>query len=140
MTALNSGSFYRDTIAAIATAPGRGGIGVIRLSGDQAKTIAQALTHRRTLTPRYAHYTSFHDDHRVIDDGIAIFFPGPHSFTGEDVVELQGHGGPVVLAALLERCLEAGARQANPGEFTQRAFLNDRMDLLQAEAVADLIS
>ena len=140
MTALNSGSFYRDTIAAIATAPGRGGIGVIRLSGDQAKTIALALTHRRTLTPRYAHYTSFHDDHRVIDDGIAIFFPGPHSFTGEDVVELQGHGGPVILQLLLRRCFDLGARQARAGEFSERAFLNDKLDLVQAEAIADLIN
>jgi len=140
MTALNSGSFYQDTIAAIATAPGRGGIGVIRLSGDQAKTIALALTHRRTLTPRYAHYTSFHDDHRVIDDGIAIFFPGPHSFTGEDVVELQGHGGPVILQLLLRRCFDLGARQARAGEFSERAFLNDKLDLVQAEAIADLIN
>jgi len=140
MTALNSGSFYQDTIAAIATAPGRGGIGVIRLSGDQAKTIAQALTHRRTLTPRYAHYTSFHDDHRVIDDGIAIFFPGPHSFTGEDVVEIQGHGGPVILQLLLRRCFDLGARQARAGEFSERAFLNDKLDLVQAEAIADLIN
>jgi tRNA modification GTPase len=140
MTALNSGSFYQDTIAAIATAPGRGGIGVIRLSGDDAQTIALALTHRRTLTPRYAHYTSFHDDHRVIDDGIAIFFPGPHSFTGEDVVELQGHGGPVILQLLLRRCFDLGARQARAGEFSERAFLNDKLDLVQAEAIADLIN
>ena len=140
MTALNSGSFYQDTIAAIATAPGRGGIGVIRLSGNDAKTIALALTHRRKLTPRYAHYTSFHDDHRVIDDGIAIFFPGPQSFTGEDVVELQGHGGPVILQLLLRRCFDLGARQARAGEFSERAFLNDKLDLVQAEAIADLIN
>ena len=91
--------------------------------------------------PRYAHFGRLRDGAGdTLDEGLVIYFPGPHSFTGEDVVELQGHGGPVVLAALLERCLEIGARQANPGEFSQRAFLNDRMDLLQAEAVADLIS
>ena len=130
-----------DTIAAIATAPGLGGIGVIRLSGPEALAVGLKLSGRRTLTPRYAHYARLHDGAgETLDEGLVIYFPGPHSFTGEDVVELQGHGGPVVLAALLERCLEIGARQANPGEFTQRAFLNDRMDLLQAEAVADLIS
>jgi tRNA modification GTPase len=130
-----------DTIAAIATAPGLGGIGVIRLSGPEALRIGLKLSGRRTLTPRYAHYARLRDGAgETLDEGLVMYFPGPHSFTGEDVVELQGHGGPVVLAALLERCLELGARQANPGEFTQRAFLNDRMDLLQAEAVADLIS
>ena len=130
-----------DTIAAIATAPGLGGIGVIRLSGPEALAVGRILSGRRTLTPRYAHYARLRDAAgETLDEGLVIYFPGPHSFTGEDVVELQGHGGPVVLAALLERCLEAGARQADPGEFTQRAFLNDRMDLLQAEAVADLIS
>ena len=130
-----------DTIAAIATAPGLGGIGVIRLSGPEALAAGLKLTGRRSLTPRYAHYARLRDGAgETLDEGLVVYFPGPHSFTGEDVVELQGHGGPVVLAALLERCLELGARQANPGEFTQRAFLNDRMDLLQAEAVADLIS
>lgn len=130
-----------DTIAAIATAPGLGGIGVIRLSGPEALAAGLKLSGRRSLTPRYAHYACLCDGAgETLDEGLVIYFPGPHSFTGEDVVELQGHGGPVVLAALLERCLELGARQANPGEFTQRAFLNDRMDLLQAEAVADLIS
>ena len=130
-----------DTIAAIATAPGLGGIGVIRLSGPEALTVGRTLSGRRSLTPRYAHYARLRDGAgETLDEGLVIYFPGPHSFTGEDVVELQGHGGPVVLSALLERCLELGARQAHPGEFTQRAFLNDRMDLLQAEAVADLIS
>lgn len=130
-----------DTIAAIATAPGLGGIGVIRLSGPDALAIGLKLSGRGSLTPRYAHYGRLRDGvGDTLDEGLVIYFPGPHSFTGEDVVELQGHGGPVVLAALLERCLEIGARQANPGEFSQRAFLNDRMDLLQAEAVADLIS
>ena len=130
-----------DTIAAIATAPGHGGIGVIRLSGPDALAIGLKLSGRGSLMPRYAHYGRLRDGAGdTLDEGLVIYFPGPHSFTGEDVVELQGHGGPVVLAALLERCLEIGARQANPGEFSQRAFLNDRMDLLQAEAVADLIS
>ena len=130
-----------DTIAAIATAPGLGGIGVIRLSGPDALAIGLKLSGRGSLMPRYAHYGRLRDGAGdTLDEGLVIYFPGPHSFTGEDVVELQGHGGPVVLAALLERCLEIGARQANPGEFSQRAFLNDRMDLLQAEAVADLIS
>ncbi|MGB0406222.1 MAG: tRNA uridine-5-carboxymethylaminomethyl(34) synthesis GTPase MnmE [Pseudomonadales bacterium] len=130
-----------DTIAAIATAPGLGGIGVIRLTGPDALAIGLKLSGRGSLTPRYAHYGRLRDGvGDTLDEGLVIYFPGPHSFTGEDVVELQGHGGPVVLAALLERCLEIGARQANPGEFSQRAFLNDRMDLLQAEAVADLIS
>jgi len=130
-----------DTIAAIATAPGLGGIGVIRLSGPDALAIGLKLSGRGSLMPRYAHYVRLRDGAGdTLDEGLVIYFPGPHSFTGEDVVELQGHGGPVVLAALLERCLDIGARQANPGEFSQRAFLNDRMDLLQAEAVADLIS
>ena len=130
-----------DTIAAIATAPGHGGIGVIRLSGPDALAIGLKLSGRGSLMPRYAHYGRLRDGAGdTLDEGLVIYFPGPNSFTGEDVVELQGHGGPVVLAALLERCLEIGARQANPGEFSQRAFLNDRMDLLQAEAVADLIS
>ena len=130
-----------DTIAAIATAPGLGGIGVVRLSGPDALAIGLKLSGRASLMPRYAHYGRLRDGAGdTLDEGLVIYFPGPHSFTGEDVVELQGHGGPVVLAALLERCLEIGARQANPGEFSQRAFLNDRMDLLQAEAVADLIS
>jgi tRNA modification GTPase len=130
-----------DTIAAIATAPGLGGIGVIRLSGPDALAIGLKLSGRGSLMPRYAHYGRLRDGAGdTLDEGLVIYFPGPHSFTGEDVVELQGHGGPVVLAALLERCLDIGARQANPGEFSQRAFLNDRMDLLQAEAVADLIS
>ena len=130
-----------DTITAIATAPGLGGIGVIRLSGPDALAIGLKLSGRGSLRPRYAHYGRLRDGAGdTLDEGLVIYFPGPHSFTGEDVVELQGHGGPVVLAALLERCLDIGARQANPGEFSQRAFLNDRMDLLQAEAVADLIS
>lgn len=128
-----------ETIAAQATAPGRGGVGIIRVSGSAAGTIAEALLGRRPR-PRYAEYQAFVDaDGSPIDDGIALFFPGPNSFTGEDVLELQGHGGPMVMDLLLARVLSLGARLARPGEFTQRAFLNDKMDLAQAEAVADLI-
>ena len=130
---------HRDVIAAIATAPGRGGIGVVRVSGNALQTYAAPLI-PRTLTPRYAAYTPFLDAAgQAIDEGLALFFPAPHSYTGEDVLELHGHGGPVVLQQLLQRCLELGARRARPGEFTERAFLNGRMDLAQAEGVADLI-
>ena len=128
-----------DTIAAIATAPGRGGVGIIRVSGPDAADIALAVT-GQTLSPRYAHYLPFIDAQaREIDQGIALYFPGPHSFTGEDVLELQGHGGPVVLGLLLEAVKHHGARMARPGEFSERAFLNDKLDLAQAEAIADLI-
>lgn len=128
-----------DTIAAVATAPGRGGIGVVRVSGVRARAIAITLSGKEP-TPRHAHYGPFHaDDGEVIDEGLLLFFPGPHSFTGEDVLELQGHGGPVVLDMLLQRCVELGARLARPGEFSERAFLNDKLDLAQAEAIADLI-
>jgi len=129
----------RDTIAAVATAPGRGGVGIVRVSGPLALSIAEALG-GRTPRPRHAHYGPWRDaDGLVLDEGILLFFPGPHSFTGEDVLELQGHGGPVVLDLLLDRCLALGARQARPGEFSERAFLNDKLDLAQAEAIADLI-
>ncbi|WP_041521947.1 tRNA uridine-5-carboxymethylaminomethyl(34) synthesis GTPase MnmE [Gilvimarinus agarilyticus] len=128
-----------DTIAAIATAPGRGGVGIVRVSGPRAADIAQALT-GQTLTPRYAHYLPFVNAEGLeVDQGIALYFPGPHSFTGEDVFELQGHGGPVVLGLLLEAVKHHGARLARPGEFSERAFLNDKLDLAQAEAIADLI-
>ena len=128
-----------DNIAAIATAPGRGGIGVVRISGHGLQQIAAVLT-GRTLTARLATYTHFLDTDGIpLDEGIALFFPAPHSYTGEEVLELQGHGGPAVLQSVLQRCLELGARLAQPGEFTQRAFLNDKMDLAQAESVADLI-
>ncbi len=128
-----------DTIAAVATAPGRGGIGVIRVSGSGLAAFAQALT-GRIPEPRMAGFGRFRDGAGgVIDEGIALFFPAPASFTGEDVLELQGHGGPVVLQLLLARCLELGARLAEPGEFSRRAFLNGKIDLAQAEAVADLI-
>ncbi|GAB1262916.1 tRNA uridine-5-carboxymethylaminomethyl(34) synthesis GTPase MnmE [Aurantivibrio plasticivorans] len=129
-----------DTIAAIATASGRGGIGIVRLSGPKARAIGEMIC-QQTLTPRHAHHTPFHStDSQIIDEGIAIYFVGPHSFTGEDSVELQGHGGPVILDMLMDCCLQHGARLAAPGEFSQRAFLNDKLDLAQAEAIADLIN
>lgn len=128
-----------DTIAAVATAPGRGGIGVIRVSGCDLTAFAQALT-GKIPEPRIAGFGRFRDANgAVIDEGITLYFPAPQSFTGEDVIELQGHGGPVVMQLLLARCLELGARLAEPGEFSRRAFLNGKMDLAQAEAVADLI-
>lgn len=128
-----------DTIAAIATAPGRGGIGVVRLSGADLKPYASGLL-GRIPSPRQATHTRFlGGTGEAIDDGIALYFPAPHSYTGEDVLELQGHGGPVVMQLLLGRCLELGARLAEPGEFTRRAFLNDKLDLAQAEAVIDII-
>ncbi len=129
-----------DTIAAIATASGRGGIGVVRISGNDLRSMFQSLTGKNSLAPRFATYSNFLDDkHEIIDQGIALYFPAPHSFTGEDVIELQGHGGTVVLRLLLQRCLDLGARLAEPGEFTRRAYLNDKIDLTQAESVADLI-
>lgn len=129
----------RETIAAIATAQGRGGVGIVRVSGPLASKAAEAII-GRTLKPRFAHYGPFVDDAgQVLDEGIALYFPGPNSFTGEDVLELQGHGGPIVLDMLLQRCLQLGSRLARPGEFSERAFLNDKLDLAQAEAIADLI-
>jgi len=128
-----------DTICAIATAPGRGGVGIVRVSGPKALNIATQCLHI-TPKPRYAHLSDFYDQHNtVIDQGIALFFPNPHSFTGEDVFEFQGHGGPVILDTIVEQCLLLGARLARPGEFSERAFLNDKLDLVQAEAIADLI-
>lgn len=129
----------KGTIAAIATAPGRGGVGVIRISGSNLLPFAFALT-AKTPRPRYAALADFKAaDGSTIDTGLLLYFPNPHSFTGEDVLELQGHGGPVVMQMLLARCLDLGARLAEPGEFSRRAFLNGKMDLAQAEAVADLI-
>ena len=129
----------QDTIAAVATATGRGGVGIIRVSGPRARAMAITLGGREPK-PRYAHYGPlFADSGVVLDEGLLLFFPGPHSFTGEDVLELQGHGGPVVLDMLLRRCLQLGARMARPGEFSERAFLNNKLDLAQAEAIADLI-
>lgn len=129
----------KGTIAAIATAPGRGGVGVIRISGSNLLPFAFALT-GKTPRPRYATLADFQAaDGSAIDTGLLLYFPNPQSFTGEDVIELQGHGGPVVMQMLLARCLDLGARLAEPGEFSRRAFLNGKMDLAQAEAVADLI-
>ena len=128
-----------STIAAVATPPGRGGIGVVRVSGRDAPSIAKAIA-AKLPEPRMATLAQFRAaDGAVIDEGLVLFFPAPHSYTGEDVVELQAHGGPLVMAQLLRRCVELGARIADPGEFTRRAFLNDRIDLAQAESVADLI-
>jgi len=132
-----------DTIAAIATPPGKGGVGIVRISGPLARSIGETIT-RKTLKPRYAHYGAFfltaaRYSSEVLDSGIALYFVAPHSFTGEDIVELQGHGGQVVLDLLLREILALGARLARPGEFSERAFLNDKIDLAQAEAIADLI-
>ena len=131
-----------DTIAAIATPPGRGGVGIIRVSGPHAAVIAQQITQRQ-LAPRHAGYGAFYEHQsgvaEILDRGIALYFPGPNSFTGEDVLELQGHGGPIILDCLLREVIRLGARLARPGEFSERAFLNDKLDLAQAEAIADLI-
>ena len=144
---------HHDPIVAIATAPGRGAVGIVRVSGQGLGALTEALC-GRALRPREATYLPFRDaDGQAIDQGLALYFPAPHSYTGEDVLELQAHGGPVVLQMLLARCLEAaahihpataqptlpGLRVAQPGEFTERAFLNDKIDLAQAEAIADLI-
>lgn len=136
-------------IAAIATAPGRGGVGIVRISGKDLTLLIEALFGKPEqsgirLQPRHAHFLPFRDSHgNTIDKGVVLYFKAPQSYTGEDVLELQGHGGPIVLQMLLERCLEAGRaidlRLAEPGEFTRRAFMNDKLDLAQAEAVADLI-
>ena len=128
-----------DTIAAIATPPGNGGVGIIRISGPKVSAITGQLI-RKSLQPRLATYSAFFDaDGTIIDSGISLYFPAPASYTGEDILELQGHGGSVVLDMLLRRALSLGARLARPGEFTERAFLNNKLDLAQAEAVADLI-
>lgn len=128
-----------DTIAAIATPSGRGGVGIVRVSGPKAYAVGQALC-QKELQPRYAHYGPFFSKSKtVIDEGIALYFPNPHSFTGEDVVEFQGHGGPVILDMLMREITAQGVRMARPGEFSERAFMNDKLDLTQAEAIADLI-
>ena len=144
---------HQDPIVAIATAPGRGAVGIVRISGRRLGALIEVLC-GRSLKPREATYLPFLDrDGLAIDHGLALYFPSPNSFTGEDVLELQAHGGPVVLQLLLARCLEAatavsvarpapclaGLRVALPGEFSERAFLNDKIDLTQAEAIADLI-
>lgn len=131
---------HHDTIAAIATAAGAGGVGVVRISGPHAHMIAETIC-TKSLIPRHAHYARFHDERgETLDDGIALYFKAPASYTGEDVVELQAHGSPAVLRQLLDRCCALGARMARPGEFSERAFLNGKLDLAQAEAVADLIA
>ena len=128
-----------DPIAAIATAPGRGGIGVVRVSGRKLAPLARALLGALPPPRRAVRAAPLDANAAAIDDGIALYFPAPHSYTGEDVIEFQGHGGPVVMRMVLKRCLELGARLAEPGEFTRRAYLNDKLDLAQAESVADLI-
>ena len=129
-----------DTIVAIATAPGRGGIGIIRISGNDAYAIATKITHT-TLKPRHAHFLEFKDiNNEILDQGIVLYFKAPHSYIGEDVIELQAHGGPIVLNLILQVAIEHGARLAQPGEFTERAYLNDKIDLTQAEAIADMIN
>lgn len=137
------GYLFLDTIAAIATPPGRGGVGIVRISGPKAAEIGQQLTPELSwpVTPRQALLTHFHDHQsQRIDHGLLLHFPAPHSFTGEHVVELQAHGGPIVLEWILQSALQAGARLARPGEFSEQAYLNDKVDLAQAEAIADLIS
>ncbi|MCK5893346.1 MAG: tRNA uridine-5-carboxymethylaminomethyl(34) synthesis GTPase MnmE [Endozoicomonadaceae bacterium] len=135
----NAHQTSNDTIVAQATAPGRGSVGIIRVSGPLSRDVASALL-LESLKPRHAHYLPFLDEEGlVIDEGLALFFPGPNSFTGEDVLELQGHGGQVILDMLLRRIGRLGVRMARPGEFSERAFLNDKIDLVQAEAIADLI-
>ena len=132
-------SLDNDLICAVSTPPGEGGVGIVRLSGPGAKEAAQTLF-AKELSPRSAHYGMFSVSGEPLDDGIALWFPGPNSFTGEDVVELQGHGSPVVQQAILQALCDAGARLARPGEFSERAFLNGKLDLVQAEAIADLIA
>src|SRR5579863_7886951 len=129
-----------DTIAAAATPPGRGGVGIVRISGPKVPELAAVLLGGDLPRARHATFARFLDAQREpIDAGLALFFPAPHSYTGEHVLELHGHGGPLVMEALVSRAVELGARRAQAGEFTQRAFLNDKLDLAQAEAIADLI-
>lgn len=130
----------KDTIAAIATAPGIGGVGIIRISGEKLLPLAQRLSQRSNIRARYAYLSSFYDHNKeVIDQGLLLFFPAPYSFTGEDVIELHIHGGPIVLNRLLREVLRQNIRLALPGEFSQRSFLNNKIDLIQAESIADLI-
>ncbi|GAA0420487.1 tRNA uridine-5-carboxymethylaminomethyl(34) synthesis GTPase MnmE [Cocleimonas flava] len=128
-----------DTIAAIATPSGRGGVGIIRISGPYVRDMAVDILGSLPLPFKASHRLFKDANQETLDDGVAIFFPSPNSFTGEDVLELQGHGGQIVLDMVLKRCLELGSRIAKPGEFSERAFLNDKLDLTQAEAIADLI-
>ncbi|MCF6224814.1 MAG: tRNA uridine-5-carboxymethylaminomethyl(34) synthesis GTPase MnmE [Xanthomonadales bacterium] len=131
----------KDIIAAIATPPGNGGVGIVRISGNQLESVARGVLGRELPQPRVAQYSSFVDAQgNTIDTGLALSFPAPHSFTGEHILELQAHGGAVILNLLLERVIQLGCRQARAGEFSERAFLNGKLDLVQAEAIADLIS
>jgi len=133
-------NYHKDTIAALATAAGRGGVGIVRISGPQALTIAETIL-KFSPKNRFAHYCDFHDiEDQRLDQGIALFFKAPNSFTGEDVVELQAHGGPIVLDLILKTIVSLGGRLAQAGEFSQRAFFNDKLDLVQAEAISDLIN
>ena len=128
-----------DTICAVATPPGAGGLGIVRVSGPLAPAICQAMV-GQLPEPRYAELANFRDgEGRTIDSGLVLYFPAPRSFTGEHVLELHGHGGAHILRRVMQRVLELGARGAGPGEFSERAFLNDKIDLVQAEAIADLI-
>jgi len=132
--------YFQDTIAALATAAGRGGVGIVRISGPNALSIAESIL-KFTPKNRFAHYCDFFDsEQQRLDQGIALYFKGPHSFTGEDIVELQAHGGPVILDLLLKSIVSLGGRLAQAGEFSQRAFFNDKLDLVQAEAISDLIN
>jgi tRNA modification GTPase len=131
--------WHADTIAAIATPPGRAGIGVVRVSGPNTRDIAAGVLNRELRTRVATLCDFFAADFAPLDRGIAIFYAAPHSYTGEDVLELQGHGGLAVMQLILRRCFALGARPARPGEFTERAYLNDKLDLAQAESVADLI-
>ena len=128
------------TIAAISTAQGQGGIGIVRISGNSALKIAKKIC-RGVIKPRFANFHNFQDETKeILDQGIVLFFPSPHSFTGEDVIEIQGHGGKAVLEGLLDLCILYGAKLAQPGEFTKRAYLNNKIDLAQAESVIDVIN
>lgn len=131
--------YTKDTIVAVATPQGNGGIGIVRISGNDALSIAEKLTKKR-LKPRYATFCNIYNTNEIIDHGIVIFFNSPNSYTGEDVVEIQAHGNPFILNLIIKATLEYGARMANAGEFTERAFLNSKLDLTQAEAVADIIN
>ena len=129
----------QTTIVALATPPGKGGVAIVRVSGSLCLDISKKILNKK-ITPRTAHYLPFYDlKQQQLDQGIALFFKGPHSFTGEDILEFQGHGGPVIMDLLIETILECGAQVAKPGEFSERAFHNDKLDLAQAEAISDLI-
>lgn len=130
----------KETIAALATPPGQGGVGILRISGPAAVSISEKITYQQNLKPRSAQFCRFFDvQGKILDEGLVIYFPAPHSFTGDDVIEIQAHGSPVILDLLLAEITAAGARLARPGEFSERAFLNGKIDLAQAEAIADLI-